>query len=74
MLKPLFVGARQEPYPEKAAREASRVRRALSATTGRQINVAPLVVVHGARRVRGWMRRRPAGVKVLPSRPRGGCA
>ena len=64
----VFVSGRAEPYAEKAVREASRARRTLSAAVGRQVQVTPLVVVHGAAVMRGWIRRRPCGVKVLPSR------
>jgi hypothetical protein len=64
----LFVRGRQQPYIGKAGREAARVRTALSAAAGRPVHVAPLIVVHGHRQLRGWISNRPQGVQVLPSR------
>jgi hypothetical protein len=64
----VFVRGRQQPYAVKALREASRVRMALSAATGRPVNVEPLVVMHGHARLTGWLWHHPAGVRVLPSR------
>jgi hypothetical protein len=63
----LFVRGKQQPYIGKASREAARVRQALSAAAGRPVNVAPLIVVHGHRTLRGWVSHRPQGVQVLPS-------
>jgi hypothetical protein len=63
----VFVRGSQQPYVAKALREASRVRTALWAATGRPVNVEPLVVVHGHARLSGWLRHHPAGVRVLPS-------
>jgi hypothetical protein len=64
----VFVRGRQQPYAAKALREASRVRMALSTATGRLVNVEPLVVIHGHARLSGWVRHRPGGVRILPSR------
>ncbi len=64
----VFVRGRQQPYVAKALREASRVRRALSAATGRPVNVEPLVVIHGHAHISGWVRNHPGGVRILPSR------
>jgi len=64
----VFVRGHKQPYAAKALREASRVRVALSAATGRLVNVEPLVVIHGHARLSGWVRHRPGGVRVLPSR------
>lgn len=61
------VRGKDEPYVPKAHREASRVSMALGAGLGRRVNVAPLIVVHGHRRLSGWVLRRPDGVQVLPS-------
>ena len=63
----VFVRGFQVTYIGKALREASRVRAALSSAVGRDVPVEPLVIIHGAS-VSSWLRRRPRGVKVLPSR------
>lgn len=63
----IVVGRYEQDYVAKAHREAERTGRALISTLGRPVNVTPLVVVHGHRRLRGWLRHRPQGVQVLPS-------
>ena len=62
----VFVRGNQMTYIGKAIREAARVQVALSSALGRGVIVEPLVIVHGAS-VSGWLKRRPRGVKVLPS-------
>ena len=66
--KVVFVRGRQQPYTAKSGREAARVRLALSGAAGRPVHVAPLIVMHGHRHLRGWITNRPQGVQVLPSR------
>ncbi|MBB5867302.1 hypothetical protein F4553_000681 [Allocatelliglobosispora scoriae] len=63
----VFVRGRAQPYVGKAGREAQRARLALSAALGRHLHVGPMIVVHGHRSLTGWVRRRPQGVRVLPS-------
>ena len=63
----VFVRGRAQPYVAKACQEAQRARLALSAALCRQVHVSPMVVVHGHRSLSGWVRRRPQGVRVLPS-------
>lgn len=65
--KVIFVRGRQQPYVGKAGREAIRARIALSEALGRQVHVAPLIVVHGHLSMTGWLKNRPQGVQVLPS-------
>lgn len=60
------VGSRPTSYAEASAREAARVRSAFSAA-GLHVNVSPIIVVHGARQIRGSWTHRPAGVRVLSS-------
>lgn len=66
--KVVFVNGHPAPYIGKACREAQRARTALAEALGRQVHVGPVVVVHGHRRLTGWMTSRPQGVTVLPSR------
>lgn len=61
------VGRHEQAYVGKAHVEADRVRRALVAELGRPVHVAPIVVVHGHRKLSGWIRRQPYGVQFVPS-------
>lgn len=64
----VFVRGNPHPYPARAVREAARARAALIAASGRPVNVEALVVIYGHARLSGWVRRQPAGAKVLPAR------
>lgn len=63
----IWVRGHQQPYVTKASQEAQRVRHALGAATGQPVHVAPLIVMHRHRHLRGWLTHRPQGVQVLPS-------
>lgn len=63
----VFVRGKPTPYVGKAHREADLARTALSRAWDRHLHVGPVLVFHGHRRVRGWIRGRPRGVQVLPS-------
>ena len=77
-MEPWTIGNRAESEPPSSLRRSKyryaefahrTVRRmALSAATGRPVNVEPLVVMHGHARMSGWLWHHPAGVRVLPSR------
>lgn len=63
----VFVRGKAYNYPTRSLTEARRVGEVF-ARAGHRVNVASLVVVHGhAGKVRGWIRRRPLGVQVVPS-------
>lgn len=58
----VFVGGRQTRYAESSLYEGQRAARLLSAATGRPVEVTPIIVVVGTRRLRGY---RSQGVRVM---------
>lgn len=58
----VFVGRHQVQYAQASVREAERAAQLLQAAGARQVTVTPLIVVVGARRLRG---RRTGGVRVM---------